>query len=65
MSHPRRKADRITKTLSLSSELAQWAEREAAKENRSLSNYIETFLANLKRKKVEADKQLHLGGIGV
>ncbi len=63
MNTPRRKSERITKAVSLSSGLAAWAEQQAARENRSLSNYIETLIGNLKKARAEADKQLQLEGV--
>lgn len=40
--------ERITKAVSIDSKLARWAERQAANENRSLSNFVETLLLKIK-----------------
>lgn len=36
--------DRVTKTVTMDRDLAERLEKEAKKENRSLSNYVETRL---------------------
>jgi hypothetical protein len=40
--------ERITKAVSIDSDLAQWAEERASSENRSFSNYVETLLIRLR-----------------
>lgn len=42
---------RITKAVSITLELAEWAEGEARRQNRSLSNFVETLL--IKKRELE------------
>lgn len=44
----KRKQQRTTKTVSIDSDLADWAERQAASENRPFSNFVETVLKKVK-----------------
>lgn len=51
----RTKKRRITKAVSMDSELARWSERKAVEQNRSWSNFVETLLE--RRRQEEAERE--------
>lgn len=47
----------MTKAVSLSTDLAQWAEDQAKADNRNLSNFVETVLKKFQADTVAAQKE--------
>lgn len=47
--------DKTRISLYLDNELKEWITKEAKKKNRSMSNYIETVLEQIKRGNIKAD----------
>lgn len=57
---------RVTKTIYMDEELAEWLEREAEKENRPLSNFLETLLIRKRERESEPVKdQITAAGVPV
>lgn len=52
-----KKRSRVTKAVSLSTDLAQWAEDQAKADNRNLSNFVETVLKKFQADTVAAQKE--------
>jgi hypothetical protein len=49
------KPERFVKTLTLKPEAGAWVEEQAAKENRSVSNFIDTMILRHKAQALEAE----------
>jgi hypothetical protein len=47
----RQKAPTVVKTVSLKGDLAEWADQQAALQNRNLSNFVQTLLLELRAKR--------------